>query len=99
MRACVEADIARELETTSRSGRASKCACWQPMKRSRVANAPNNRGGQYAHIARDIKKAHPSPHAETCHEIYWFCFERLLPLVVVIEGGQKQFSQWPAEAQ
>ena len=40
-----------------------------------------------------------SPHAETCHEIYWFCFERLLPLVVVIEGGQKQFSQWPAEAQ
>ena len=55
---------ARELQTTSRSGRASTCACWQPMKRSRVANAPNNRGGQYAHIARDIKKAHTHPHMQ-----------------------------------
>ena len=64
VRACVEADIARELQTTSRSGRASKCACWQPMKRSRVVNAPNNRGGQYAHIARDIKKAHTHPHMQ-----------------------------------
>ena len=70
------------------------------MKRSRVANAPNNRGGQYAHIARDIKKAHNHPRMQKLVMKYiWFCFERLLPLVVVIEGGQKQFSQWPAEAQ
>jgi len=63
VRACVEADIARELETTSRSGRASTCACWQPMKRSRVANAPNNRGGQYAHVGRDRRRT-PIPHMQ-----------------------------------